>query len=169
MAEHKVFLGGACGTTTWRQEQAMPLLDTYQISYYNPQQEDWTPNMIEEERRAKEDAEVLLFIIGNDTRGLASLVEIAENVGRGREVHATISTIPDPYVVADDLITGSQLDDINRAREYTKELLGHADNGHIHTGIVPALHAIVKHFYPPEETKEEGCDDCTDNDCSCSQ
>ena len=33
---HDVFLGGSCNPTTWRHDVAMPLLDSFGISYYNP-------------------------------------------------------------------------------------------------------------------------------------
>merc|ERR1712167_57348 len=32
----EVFLGGACGSTTWRTTEAIPELERRQISFYNP-------------------------------------------------------------------------------------------------------------------------------------
>ena len=31
-----VFLGGSCNPTTWRKDEAIPLLDSLGISYFNP-------------------------------------------------------------------------------------------------------------------------------------
>ena len=33
----QVFLGGACGATTWRRDVAIPVLDAAGVSYHNPQ------------------------------------------------------------------------------------------------------------------------------------
>lgn len=42
----QVFLGGACGETTWRTDLAIPLLERAGISYFNPQLAPgaWTPD-----------------------------------------------------------------------------------------------------------------------------
>jgi hypothetical protein len=42
-----VFLGGSCNPTTWRKDTAIPALDVAGISYYNPQVEDWSPELID--------------------------------------------------------------------------------------------------------------------------
>ena len=58
-----VFLGGMCGTTTWRKD-AMPLLDSLGKTYYNPQVDAWHEGLMAEERRQKETCRILLFVIG---------------------------------------------------------------------------------------------------------
>lgn len=45
MAENnvaKVFLGGSCNPTTWRKDVAIPLLEAKEITYYNPQVDEWS-------------------------------------------------------------------------------------------------------------------------------
>ena len=49
----KVFLGGTCNESTWRNE-LIPLLEEKGIEYYNPVVEDWNPECQEEEYRQKE-------------------------------------------------------------------------------------------------------------------
>lgn len=49
-----VFLGGSCDPTVWRREIALPKLDKYKIPYYNPQIDDWHPELIQLEAVAKE-------------------------------------------------------------------------------------------------------------------
>ena len=44
---NKVFLGGTCAETTWREE----LIDLIQIDYFNPVVDDWTPDCIEIENQ----------------------------------------------------------------------------------------------------------------------
>jgi hypothetical protein len=41
-----VFLGGACGTTTWRSEIAIPMFEKNNVTFYNPQVKDWTHHLI---------------------------------------------------------------------------------------------------------------------------
>ena len=42
----EIFLGGSCNPTTWRQEIAIPLLEANEISFYNPQVEEWHEGLI---------------------------------------------------------------------------------------------------------------------------
>jgi hypothetical protein len=65
-----VFLGGSCGKTTWRKDVVMPMLDASKISYYNPQRADWSPALVPIEARAKDECQVLLFVIDDTTRSL---------------------------------------------------------------------------------------------------
>ncbi|VDD74633.1 unnamed protein product [Mesocestoides corti] len=82
-----LFLGGACNPTTWRQEKAIPVLEQEKIPYYNPQVEEWSPELIALEREAKERSFLLLFVFDpNLTRGLASLVEVAYLAALGRRL-----------------------------------------------------------------------------------
>lgn len=73
----QVFLGGSCNPTTWRQNVAIPYLELEGISYYNPQIDNWTPDVVDIERVAKQNAQILLFVIDRQTRSAVSLVESA--------------------------------------------------------------------------------------------
>ena len=46
-----VFLGGSCGSTTWRKELAIPTLERAGIRYYNPQVDNWSPDLVEKEAK----------------------------------------------------------------------------------------------------------------------
>ncbi|CAH8470683.1 unnamed protein product [Schistosoma margrebowiei] len=66
----------ACNPTTWRKEVAIPILDRLGLTYYNPQVDDWSPELMELERKAKSVSDILLFVFENwRTRGLVSLLE----------------------------------------------------------------------------------------------
>ncbi|XP_057319221.1 uncharacterized protein LOC130663782 [Microplitis mediator] len=75
---YQVFLGGSCNPTTWRSEIAIPTLQRLGITYYNPQVSQWGPELIAQEYEAKETAQVLLFVIDNETRNTASIIEAAQ-------------------------------------------------------------------------------------------
>lgn len=77
----QIFLGGSCNPTTWRQSVAIPYLEMNGITYYNPQVDDWTPEVVKIERNAKQSAQVLLFVIDKQTRSTVSLVESAFMAG----------------------------------------------------------------------------------------
>ena len=58
--KNKVFLGGTCNESTWR-EELIPLLKT---DYFNPVVEDWTPEcQAEEERQKNEECNYQLYVI----------------------------------------------------------------------------------------------------------
>lgn len=84
--ELQVFLGGSCNPTTWRQNLAIPYLEMNGISYYNPQIDNWTPEVVELEHRAKQDAQVLLFVIDDQTRATVTLIESAFLAGEDKNI-----------------------------------------------------------------------------------
>lgn len=70
----KVFLGGTCNESIWRNE-LMPLLEDEGIEYFNPVVEDWTPECQEEEERQKEICGIHLFLITKKMKGVFSIAE----------------------------------------------------------------------------------------------
>ncbi|XP_076634686.1 uncharacterized protein LOC143348405 isoform X2 [Colletes latitarsis] len=82
---YEVFLGGSCNPTTWRSEIAIPTLQSLGITYYNPQVSHWGPELIAQEYEAKQTAKVLLFVIDNQTRNSAGIIEAAQLAATRRE------------------------------------------------------------------------------------
>ena len=70
----KVFLGGTCNESTWRDE-LIPLLENEGIQYFNPVVEDWTLECQEEEYRQKEICDIHLFLITKKMKGVFSIAE----------------------------------------------------------------------------------------------
>ena len=60
---------------------------------------------------------VLLFVIGKETRSLASVVEAAEHIVRGRNV---VLSLEDAEVTPD--IKEDELQDLNRMRSYLRDV-----------------------------------------------
>merc|ERR1712032_1767928 len=81
-----VFLGGSCNPTTWRADVAVPMLIHKGVTFFNPQVDDWKPELVEIEAAAKARAKILLFVIDAQTRAISSMVEAAELVASGRNV-----------------------------------------------------------------------------------
>src|SRR2546421_6156304 len=122
MARIQVFLGGAANPTTWRKDTAIPFLEEKGISYYNPQVEDWSLELVAIEARAKEEASLLLFVINEQTRAVASMIEASEYVASGRMCVLVVRDIPAGTTLNGELIEGTQLKDLNRGRAYLRNV-----------------------------------------------
>ena len=111
----QIFLGGACGTTTWRREIAIPLLEAAGVSYFNPQLGvgEWTEAREAIEMRAKNDAAILLFVITEETRGVASVAEAGYLIGLRRPLAFCLRMMPG---------TGPEIDDLNRGRIFVRSM-----------------------------------------------
>jgi hypothetical protein len=112
----QVFLGGACGATRWRHEIAIPALEAAGVSYYNPQLGvgEWSEACEAAEMEAKDAAEVLLFVINGETRGVASIGEAAYYLGCGRPLALAVTDCSglDP----------AERDDLNRGRIFLRSM-----------------------------------------------
>ena len=79
MNKKKVFLGGTCNGSKWR-EKLIPYLDRAGIEYFNPVVEDWTPACIqEEERQKKKVCAINLYILTPDGDNLYSIAELVSD------------------------------------------------------------------------------------------
>ncbi len=67
----KVFLGGTCAESKWR-EKLIPLL---KCEYFNPVVEDWTPECQENEEREKKICDYHLYVITPKMKGVYSIAE----------------------------------------------------------------------------------------------
>lgn len=75
----KIFLGGTCNGTTWRDE-LIPKLEAMNVDYFNPVVEDWTPECQDEENRQKEiECGVHFYCITSDMIGVFSIAEIIDS------------------------------------------------------------------------------------------
>jgi len=71
----KVFLGGTCAESTWREE----LIEQLEIDYFNPVVEDWTPECMEEEVRQRESCDYVLYVITSAMKGVYSIAEVVDD------------------------------------------------------------------------------------------
>jgi hypothetical protein len=117
-----IFLGGSCNPTTWRKDAAIPMFEMEGVSFYNPQIEDWTPDLVEIESKAKDSCKILLFVIDNQTRAIASMLEAAEYIGVGRKVVCVIQAVEEGQSIAGDLVPPHAVKDFNRARSYLRDI-----------------------------------------------
>lgn len=72
----KIFLGGTCNGSTWR-EDVIPFLE---FDYFNPVVEDWTPECIEKENIEKEEnCNIHLYVITKEMTGVYSIAEAVQS------------------------------------------------------------------------------------------
>ncbi|XP_049272111.1 uncharacterized protein LOC119396905 isoform X5 [Rhipicephalus sanguineus] len=118
-----VFLGGSCNPTTWRKDVAIPKLKSYGISYYNPVTQ-WIPELIELENQAKENAKVMMFVIDNQTRSVASMIESAHIAGTRRKLILILTEQSPPgSLVLGEPISEKEYRDLQQGRNYLRDLV----------------------------------------------
>ncbi|XP_049272113.1 uncharacterized protein LOC119396905 isoform X6 [Rhipicephalus sanguineus] len=122
-SSYDVFLGGSCNPTTWRKDVAIPKLKSYGISYYNPVTQ-WIPELIELENQAKENAKVMMFVIDNQTRSVASMIESAHIAGTRRKLILILTEQSPPgSLVLGEPISEKEYRDLQQGRNYLRDLV----------------------------------------------
>lgn len=77
----KVFLGGTCNGSTWRDD----LIEMLEIEYFNPVVEDWTPECMEEEERQRRLCSYCLYVITPKMSGVYSIAEVVDDSNKRAE------------------------------------------------------------------------------------
>lgn len=71
----KVFLGGTCNESKWR-EELIPMLN---INYFNPVVDDWTEECMKEEIKQREECDFCLYVITPRMTGVYSIAEVVDD------------------------------------------------------------------------------------------
>jgi len=71
----KVFLGGTCNKSTWR-DLIIPMLT---INYFNPVVDNWTKECMERELRERENCDFCLYTITPKMTGVYSIAEVVDD------------------------------------------------------------------------------------------
>ena len=76
---NKIFLGGTCNQTTWR-DSLIKMLDS-SLSYYNPVVDDWTPDcQVEEIKQKESECNIHFYCITSAMTGAFSIAEAVDSV-----------------------------------------------------------------------------------------
>lgn len=118
----RVFLGGVCGSTVWRQDVAIPLFEEANVTYYNPQVSRWIEPLVPLETLMKAWCPTLLFVIDGSTRAVASLVEASNLISEGRQVVLVLENVPKDAVIDGHRVSERECQDLNRGRAYLAEV-----------------------------------------------
>jgi len=80
----KVFLGGTCNESTWR-NRMMIHLHADGLKYFNPVVDDWTPDCMEEELRQRAICDFCLYTITPKMTGVYSIAEVVDDSNKRPE------------------------------------------------------------------------------------
>ena len=72
----KVFLGGTCNESDWRDKLIAKL---HSVDYFNPVVPNWTPECMEEELRQREICDFCLYVITPKMTGTYSIAEVVDD------------------------------------------------------------------------------------------
>jgi hypothetical protein len=76
---NRIFLGGTCAGTNWRDE-LIALLKNCNVEWFNPIVEDWTPEcQANEENEKNNKCNVHLYVITPEMQGVYSIAEIVNS------------------------------------------------------------------------------------------
>lgn len=110
----KVFLGGTCNNSKWR-EKFIPMLNR-DIEYFNPVVEDWTEEDMKEERIQRAICDICLYVITPSMKGVYSIAEVIDDSNKrpNKTVFCVLEKEPD----IDSIKFGkSQLKSLNQVGE----------------------------------------------------
>jgi len=71
----KVFLGGTCNESAWRDH----LIKHLTIDYFNPVVDDWTEDCMDEEIKQRENCDICLYAITPKMTGVYSIAEVVDD------------------------------------------------------------------------------------------
>lgn len=77
----KVFLGGTCNESTWREE----LIGKLYIDYFNPVVDDWTEEAYQQELQEREICDYVLYVITPKMTGVYSIAEVVDDSNKRPE------------------------------------------------------------------------------------
>jgi len=77
----KVFLGGTCNKSKWR-DKLIPML---KVNYFNPVVDNWTPECQTEEIKQRENCDYCLYVITPRMTGVYSIAEVVDDSNKRPE------------------------------------------------------------------------------------
>ena len=80
----KVFLGGTCNESTWRNE----LIKLLKVGYFNPVVDDWTEEHKKEELLHRKECDYVLYVITPKMTGVYSIAELIDD--SNKQPHKTL-------------------------------------------------------------------------------
>ncbi len=81
MKNVKVFLGGTCNNSTWRND----LIKILKIDYFNPVVDDWNEESQLEEIKQRKVCDLLLYVITPKMTGVYSIAEVVDDSNKQPE------------------------------------------------------------------------------------
>lgn len=99
--KNRIFLGGTCAESTWRDE-LIPMLGNFDCEWFNPVVKNWTPECqaVEEDEKNNK-CNVHLYVITSQMIGVYSVAEIINSCWQAQCYGTTVNKVAffilDPY------------------------------------------------------------------------
>ena len=77
----KVFLGGTCNESNWRNR----IITMLEIDYFNPVVSDWTPDCMVEEIKQRAECDICLYVLTPKMTGVYSVAEVVDDSNKRPE------------------------------------------------------------------------------------
>ena len=107
-------LFGTCGNSKWR-ESFIKTYDKLNVNYFNPQVDDWKPELAQIEAEHLANDQIILFPVTSETYGLGSLGEVGFSILQAIKLDSN----RDIVVMIDDLV------EIDETQMTSNELTNH--------------------------------------------
>ncbi|KAL3872381.1 hypothetical protein ACJMK2_040311 [Sinanodonta woodiana] len=117
-----VYLGGTCGGSRWREDIAEPLFRKQGLSYINPCGNGWSRKLIPILVASREKCRMFLYIITNETRSVASMIEAGYYIGLGCKLILCVQKLQKDRLLGGEQMTENGIKDYNRGRDYLCDL-----------------------------------------------
>ncbi len=160
-----VGLFGTCGTTTWRRD-FIQTFDDLAIAYYNPQVDEWTPELAKLEAKHLVNDDIILFPVTGQTYGTGSLAETGfsilqvlksiQHAQTHRKVIVYIEQGLDPKLVVDNPVAARES---GRARALVAAHLDHVKDPNVY--VVKSMQemlALSIQLYPAVVAMRRACE-----------
>ncbi len=94
-----VYLGGTCNESKWRDE----LISMLEIDYFNPVVDDWNEEAGQNEFKARQECDYLLYVVTPEMTGVYSIAEAVDDSNKQPE--KTIFIYINKYLIKDTRYT----------------------------------------------------------------
>lgn len=120
----RIFLGGTCNESTWR-DKLMPLLDeTGRYTYFNPVVPDWTEECYQNELKERKRCDICLYTITPKMSGVYSIAEVVDDSNKRPEKTVlcilTEDQVENPGITSTLTFSEGQLKSLNKVAEMVK-------------------------------------------------
>jgi len=130
--------------SSWRMDFAIPMLKKHGIEFFNPKDEEWCPELVGREVKAKENSAILIYVLDQQSRGISSMLEAADLIINGRTVVLVMSDFDKGVVIAGHAVSAAQLSDLNVGRSFLKDIaMRNSKNCDLFSEINEAMEFIV--------------------------
>ena len=115
----KVFLGGTCNDSNWR-DVIMPMLLKRGIEYFNPVVDDWNDECQAEEERQKKICSFHLYVITPKMTGTFAIAEVVDDSNKHPLGTILVVLEDNKFPITDGEFTEGQLKSLQAVKKMVK-------------------------------------------------